>query len=133
MNHSDISNRTDIEQLVDSFYKKVIVDDLIGHFFTEVVELDWNKHIPVMYDFWESTVFGLAKYKGNPMLKHIALDEMKAIEAEHFSRWLVLWEETVNELFSGEKADETIKRARQISGLMQFKVQEHRKRRGAKD
>ncbi len=71
----DIQERKDIELLVDEFYKKVLKDDVIGHFFTEVVQLDWEKHIPIMYDFWETTLLGNIKYKGNPMVKHIELSK----------------------------------------------------------
>ena len=58
----DIQNRWDIELLVDEFYKQVIPDDLIGFIFTEVEALDLEKHIPIMYDFWETTV--KANFKG---------------------------------------------------------------------
>ena len=51
--------------LVDEFYKKVLKDEVIGYLFTEVVELSWDKHIPVMYDFWETVLLGNMKYKGN--------------------------------------------------------------------
>ena len=37
----DIKNRTDIKLLVDTFYYKVKTDKLIGHFFTEVVQIHW--------------------------------------------------------------------------------------------
>ena len=118
----DIKDRQDIEYLVDTFYKKVLKDELISNFFTEVVVLDWELHIPIMYDFWESMVFGKAKYKGNPMLKHIELDRKRKLRPEHFERWLQLWEVTIAELFNGEKADEALSKARQIAGLMRLKI-----------
>lgn len=121
----DIEERRDIEVLVDAFYKKVVVDDVIGSFFTEVVELDWDKHIPVMYDFWETTLLGNMRYKGNPMIKHIELNRKEPLEARHFDRWLALWESTVRDNFRGIKADEAILRARQIGELMKFKIQQN--------
>jgi hemoglobin len=121
----DIETRDDIEKLLDEFYKKVVDDDLIGVFFTKVVQLDWEKHMPVMYDFWETTLLGNMKYKGNPMTKHIELSRKKAVHPEHFDRWLMLWKDTVNEHFSGLKAEDAIQRAVQIGGLMLFKIQNH--------
>ncbi|TRX52072.1 group III truncated hemoglobin [Fulvivirga sp. M361] len=120
-----IESREDIELLVDEFYKRVIMDELIGYFFTQVVRLDWNTHIPVMYDFWETTLLGNIKYKGNPMLKHIELDKKEPLTTGHFDRWLSIWESTIKENFMGEKADEAIKRATQIGGVMKLKIQQH--------
>lgn len=120
----DIQNRSDVEQLVDAFYEQVIQDEVIGDFFTRIVELDWDMHIPVMYDFWESMLFGTAKYKGNAMLKHFALHERKPLEEKHFERWLSLWENAVRSHFEGERANQAVERARQIGGLMQFKLLE---------
>ena len=120
----DIHSRKDIEFLVDSFYKKILIDEKIGFFFTEVVELDWDKHIPIMYDFWETTLLGKAKYKGNPMIKHINLHRKKIIKKEHFDRWLSIWKNTINASFDGEKSEEAIKKAEQIGGLMKFKIEQ---------
>jgi|TARA_B110000261_G_C13059187_1_gene347448 hemoglobin len=43
--------------------------------------------IPIIYDFWETTLLGVTKYKGNPMLKHIELNTMEELNAEYFERW----------------------------------------------
>lgn len=118
----EIQNRTDIEFLVDEFYKQILDDDLIGVFFTEVVQLKWEVHIPVMYDFWESTLLYTAKYKGNPMLKHIELNQKKALEAKHFDRWLEVWEDTIRLHFNGKTAEEAILKANSIGSLMQIKI-----------
>jgi len=48
---NDISTEADIKLLIDEFYKKVIDDSTIGFIFTEVVQLSWEHHIPVMYSF----------------------------------------------------------------------------------
>lgn len=119
---TDIRNRSDIEQLVKTFYSKATTDEHIGHFFTKVVPLDLEEHLPTMYDFWDSTLLGSATYKGNPMLKHIALHKKSPMESHHFDVWLNLWSQTVNELFDGPKAAEAINRAKQIAQLMQYKI-----------
>ena len=129
MNNSslkDIQNREDIKLLVDSFYQKIIQDDLIGHFFNGVIEIDWDKHYPLLYDFWETTLLGNIKYKGNPMLKHIELSRKHPIRPEHFERWLAHWKSTVEKNFVGTKADEAIQRATLIGELMKHKIQQHR-------
>jgi hemoglobin len=118
----DIENREDIQFLIDTFYKDVVKDEKIGEFFTTVVALDWQKHLPIMYDFWESMLLGAGKYRGNPMLKHIALSQKKPLKPDHFERWLSLWASTIHSHFQGKKAEEAISKAHQISGLMQFKI-----------
>ena len=118
----DIENREDIEQLVNAFYAKVLKDDKIGFFFNEIVQIDWEKHFPIMYDFWETILFDTMKYKGNPMTKHIVLSKKEPLTSEHFERWLLLWGHTVNEYFAGERASEAKERAKMIAELMKFKT-----------
>ena len=118
----DITTRQDIIHLIDSFYTKVVKDDLIGSYFTEVVTLDFEKHLPVMYNFWESVLLGGTSYKGNPMIKHIQLHQKKALEEKHFNRWLTLWEQTIDEHFTGSVADQAKHRAKSIKGIMMFKL-----------
>lgn len=120
----DIENNQDIKLLVDEFYKEVVNDDLIGHFFTKVIPLDLEIHLPVMYDFWETTLLGNMKYKGNPMVKHIELSRKESLNPKHFERWLSLWLNAVSENFEGPKAEEAIERAKLIAELMKFKVQQ---------
>ena len=115
MKKSDILSREDIQILVDRFYKKVNADELLGPVFGHV---DWPKHLPVMYNFWSSMLLGDNTYQGNPFQKHIALP----ITANHFRRWLELFHNTIDEHFSGEKADEAKSRASNIANLFQFKL-----------
>jgi hemoglobin len=118
----DIESRKDIEQLVNEFYTKVLEDKKIGFFFNEIAHIDWAKHFPIMYDFWETILFDTMKYKGNPMTKHIVLSKKEPLTSEHFERWLLLWNQTVNENFTGDRASEAIKRAKMIADLMKYKT-----------
>ncbi len=118
----DIENRADIELLVDTFYIKVKADTIIGHFFTEVVNLSWDVHIPIMYNFWEGVLLHTAAYKGNPMQAHIALDKKSAMAQAHFDRWLTLWDATVTELFDGPKATDAMQKAKSMAFLIHAKT-----------
>ncbi len=118
----DLSTRRDIEHLVDSFYQKALKDPLIGHFFTEVVALNWQTHIPLICDFWETVLLDRLVYKGNPMVKHLELHGKSSISEAHFERWLLLWSSSVTDDFEGPIADEAIRRATQIAGLMELKI-----------
>jgi len=121
----DIEDRKDIETLVDKFYDKVNADNKISHFFNEVVKVDWNLHLPKMYNFWETLLFGKKAFKGNPMLVHVLIARNEMIEQEHFDQWLSLWRRTIDENFKGEKAEMAYQKAQQIASLMAFKVKQH--------
>jgi hemoglobin len=54
---TDIRNRKDIELLVNAFYDKIKTDGVIGFLFTEVAKVNWETHLPRMYDFWENILF----------------------------------------------------------------------------
>lgn len=122
----DIESEADVKKLVDAFYRKVIADAVIGTIFTEVVTITWEKHMPVMYAFWSTTLLGSSVYTGNPMLKHLELDKKVKLRKEHFDRWLLLWEETVTTNFEGKTAGEAIQRARNIASLMHHKINQQR-------
>lgn len=122
----EIQTRDDIVFLINTFYKKVIANDIIGYIFTDVVQLDWEKHIPVMYDFWDTVLFGTMIYKGNPIVKHISLDKKETLKQEHFDEWLRLWKETIETHFEGEKAAEAIYRAGLMEKLILWKVEQSR-------
>lgn len=120
----DLQSRADIDRLLQAFYQQALTDPVIGHFFTEVVTLDLDEHLPRIGDFWESILFGNAMYKGNPMLQHLHLNELSPLQSQHFERWLSLWEQTIRTHFEGERAESAIHRAQQIGGLMQYKIQQ---------
>ena len=111
----DILNRSDVEVLVNSFYDKVKVDLLLAPIFAHV---DWPHHLPIMYNFWSSLLLGDMSYNGNPLAKHLHLK----IGKEHFTRWLQLFTQTVDENFEGFNANEAKSRAQNIAGLFQFKM-----------
>ena len=118
----DIENRGDIELLVNSFYEKVSNDPVIGFIFNDIVKVNWQRHLPVMYDFWENTLFYTGSYAGNPMETHRQLNQLIPLTAEHFQQWTRLFTSTVDELFTGEKALLAKQRALSISTLMQIKI-----------
>jgi hemoglobin len=122
----DIQSTQDIELLIDRFYKKVVVNRVIGHFFIDVVHLSWEHHIPIMISFWSTMLLGTNTYQGNPMIKHMDLDKLSRLHKDHFDQWLVLWEETIRELFAGDKAEEAISRAKSIAAVMLLKVEQNR-------
>ena len=119
---TDIGTREHIETLVNRFYDKVKADDVIGHIFHKIIGEDWSHHLPIMYQFWETVMLGKPGYAGNPMKKHIEVDQRAPLNKEHYERWLELWYATVDEMFAGPRADEIKKRASLMMELISMKV-----------
>lgn len=118
----DIQSRMDIEVLVNKFYEKVREDKTIGHYFHEIVPVDWEKHLPIMYNFWENILFYTGTYSGNPMLQHVGIHEKHPMSVNDFTQWNRLFNETVDELFAGNQAETIKQRAQSISTVMQIKL-----------
>ena len=120
----DIENRSDIELLVNNFYAKVKADTLIGPIFTDKAKVNWDRHLPMMYDFWENALFYSGGYFGNPIATHKRLNRMFPLLPDHFQRWRELFLETLDEHFSGEKASLARQKAMSISALLQIKIKD---------
>ncbi len=120
---NDIQNLTDIELLVNTFYEKVRANSILGYIFDDVAQINWESHLPKMYSFWASLLLGEHSFSGNPMQKHIELSKLTTMSNIEFSEWILLFTETVNELFEGEKAEEAKIRASNIARLMLYKIE----------
>jgi hemoglobin len=119
---TDIRNRKDIEKLVNAFYDKVKTDEVIGYLFTDVAKVNWDLHLPKMYNFWENILFYSANYSGSPMVVHKELHQKSTMNQEHFQHWNKLFNQTVDNLFEGTKAEEIKNRAMNISAVMMYKT-----------
>ncbi len=118
----DIHNRNDIIRLVDTFYEKIKTDQVIGFIFNEVANVNWENHLPKMYDFWENVLFFTGNFDGNPMQKHKELHNKCPLSHAHFDHWNEVFRLTVDELFIGEKAEEIKLRAKSISDVIMYKT-----------
>lgn len=93
----EIETREDVQFLVDSFYDKVVKDELLAPFF---IRLNFDHHLPKMVDFWAFVLLDEAGYTTDVTQKHAHM----RLNPEHFDRWLALFNETVDAYFIGEKA-----------------------------
>ena len=124
----DIASRKDIERLVNQFYERVKADLLIGPVFTEIARVNWEKHLPLMCDFWENAILFTGTYQGNPMDLHKHLHKAMPLLQEHFQQWNHLFITTVDGLFSGEKALLAKQRALKISAILQAEIIDNKHR-----
>lgn len=111
---NDIKTYQDCLFLVNEFYKKLLVDDEISHFF---IDLDLEEHLPRVAKFWAFILLDEPGYTANMMTAHAPLE----FKTTDFDRWLLLFHETVNQFFVGEKATLAIERSQLIAITLRHK------------
>ncbi|WDF64066.1 group III truncated hemoglobin [Flavobacterium sp. KACC 22763] len=124
-----IENRADVSFLVHQFYAKIRADREIGFYFNEMIS-DWDAHLEKLTDFWETNLFGVRKYKGNPHAVHNEVDAHfdEKITPNEFGIWLNHWFQTIDEHFEGENAETLKRRARKMSTFLYMSMFQHRQK-----
>jgi hemoglobin len=124
--NNDITSRGDIEQLLIAFYAKVKADAAIGFIFTDIARVNWEQHIPIITDFWESILLDNPVYTKNAMEVHYHLNNKVPLQKAHFDQWLHLFTTTIDDMYAGPVATLAKTRAKSIAGIMQYKMEEGR-------
>jgi hemoglobin len=106
-----------IDRLVRAFYAKVRADALLAPVFDARIH-DWEPHLSQMCAFWSSVMLMTGRYHGTPMVKHMPLP----VDADHFDRWLNLFEQTAREICPQEAATHFVERARRIAASLELGV-----------
>ncbi|MCW4456355.1 group III truncated hemoglobin [Flavobacterium sp. MXW15] len=91
---ADLCSEQEVTALVHRFYARVREDELLGPVFGARVH-DWDAHLAQLVDFWSAMLRGTRRFRGAPMPKHMAMDELNA---GLFERWLQLFRQTTAEL-----------------------------------
>ena len=118
----DIADRKDLFTLLTHFYNKLLADNSISYLFTDVAKIDLHHHLEILVDFWDSILFQSDTYRKNAMQPHMILHQKSPLQKHHFETWLGYFNETVDELFKGEKASLAKERALSIATVMQIKI-----------
>jgi hemoglobin len=109
MQNASTLDASKLALLVDRFYEKVRTDPFIGPVFNAAVQ-DWDEHKRTLTSFWCSVALRANSYRGNPMAVH----RMQPIQAEHFERWLSLWQATTREMLDEADATQMMEHADRI-------------------
>jgi hemoglobin len=99
---NDIINKENIAQLVSQFYPKIIQDPIVGPYFTQRLGSDinsqkWQEHLELLTNFWTMQALGDMSYHGSPLAPHFS---MSGLDKESFQRWLELFYETIDEVYT---------------------------------
>ena len=106
-----------IERLVRAFYLRVRSDEVLGPIFEARIP-DWEPHLQRMFAFWSSVALMSGRYHGTPMAKHMPLP----VDADHFDRWLALFEATAREVCAPKAATHFIELARRIAASLELGI-----------
>ena len=110
--------KENIRTMVNTFYVKILKDDIVGPFFIAKLGDDmsneyWLPHLDLLVNFWASIAMGDTDYRGNPFAPHTQLGELKR---ETFEQWLVLFSETLDEVYVPSVAAQFKERSTIIAG-----------------
>lgn len=110
--HADAVGITEdlIHDVVVEFYRRARRDDRLGPVF-EIYVHGWDAHLARMTDFWSAALLRTGRYSGRPVEQHRAIE---GLHADHFGRWIELFEATVRDLCPPGEAEAFLTRARRM-------------------
>lgn len=114
----DIKTLSDIKVLVDTFYGNIRENELLGPIFNNILIDRWPEHLEKMYRFWQTVLLEEHTYTGSPFVPHAKLP----IDQVHFDTWLKIWNNTINNLFEGTKAEEAKWRGDKMAEMFLYKI-----------
>ena len=118
----DISSREDIHFIITEFYKNLISDSEMLPFFDDIVKQNHlEKHIDIITDFWQDMLLYTNSYQNNVLQKHLDFNKKVRFKKEHFQKWLLYLQSTIDASFEGQISQNMKDRANSIAMVMQVK------------
>ncbi len=114
----------------DEFYKKLLSDDSISYIFTDVVKIKIEEHLPILVTFWSQAILGTGGYTKNLTQIHLDVNAKEHLTTELFKIWLNHFNNSVDENFKGEKAEQIKTQALSIGTIMQIKITQAEDKKG---
>jgi hemoglobin len=71
-----------------------------------------------MCDFWETVLFRAGLYQGSAVRAHQPVHDRHQLTADHFLRWLHLWNLTIDQMYQGPIADRAKIQATRVARAM---------------
>lgn len=115
----DIETLDDVMAMVDQFYGKIREDELLKDIFNNIIQDNWPEHLDKMYRFWQTVLLQERTYNGRPFIPHMTMP----VEEKHFNQWVHLFHETVDELFSGTRAETAKWHGQRMANMFLSKIE----------
>ena len=122
----DIQTQNDLYLIVDEFYKKLLSDERISYIFTDVVKIKIEDHLPILVTFWSQGILGTGGYTKNLTQIHLDINEKEYLSPELFTIWLTHFNNSVDQNFKGQKAEQIKTQALSIATVMQIKIAQNK-------
>ena len=106
----------DLEPFLVQFYAIATFDALIGSYFAGI---DMSRHIPRIAGFWSTMLFHTGRYSGSAFQPHAKLP---GLTADHFKRWVDIFESTIDTRFEGPNTQLSKALARRVAYGMQVRL-----------
>lgn len=114
----DITNKTDIENIVRQQYRKLLEDKFTALVFSH---LNFEEHLPRIFTFWCFVLDIDAAnnpYHGSAFEPHTKL----GLTAKHFKIWLHYLHSAINEKYEGPNAEKWINKSNELGIMFQYKM-----------
>lgn len=113
----DLNTETQIDILIEKFYAKVSVHEILGPFFKET---NWEYHVPRIRAFWYFILLDKPGFKGNIYDAHVN----RQIKKVHFDIWVQIFCDVIDEHYQGEVAEKAKSKAKELALLFSWKLTE---------
>lgn len=120
----DLDRRQHVEDFVDRFYQRVLVDEQLAPIFLDVASIDLDVHLPHIKNYWSKLLLGEREYRRHTMNIHRALHAQRPLEQADFDRWLALFTATLDQYYRGPYTEKARRIATAIAANMQQSLPE---------
>lgn len=118
----DLDCKDNIQRFVELFYARILKDQQLAPIFLDVAEINLDKHLPLISSYWQKLLLGDTAYQRHTMNIHRALHNKQSLTEANFSRWLQLFNTTLDAGFEGPKANRARLLALNIAQNMQRSI-----------
>jgi hemoglobin len=120
----DITTGNDVGVVVRGFYRAAIPDPLLGPAF-ERFGVEWPRHLPRLVAYWEHVLLSRPGLATNTVAVHAGVQQVAPFGPAQVTRWVELWEETVDEFYVGPVADLAKARAHEVGRALRAVARRH--------
>ena len=115
----DIRTEADINTLINTFYEKVGLDELLGPLFQADARVHWPQPLVTMRAFWKRVLLNNGGQDGWPLPGSVVLPAT----GEHWQRWRQLFLAAVEDNFTGPIAETAKGVAQEVAQRFAYKRQ----------
>lgn len=102
----DLDSVEQIDRFVRLFYQRLLTDDTLAPYFTDVAGISLASHLPLISAYWQKMLLGDSRYQRHTMARHRQLHARRALGGAQHEAWLGHFFAVTQAHFSGPKTDQ---------------------------